>query len=843
MTKNRILRTVLWGLCLLVTSAGYSQKWVDLTIWVNGACGMCADRIEQAALSIEGVERAEWEVDTRLLKLQVSNPKDFDEMQIHYAVSGVGHDTRKALALDEVYGDLPGCCLYRSFGTEQLDIIRGRIVEKKEDGSLEPLIGVNIFWEGREVGAVSDLDGHFELGRIADGQFVVFSFIGYEPLRLDVSEKDQIEVVLEEGVLLESVEVVHKRQTTEVSLLSPAKVQTLNRGELQKAACCNLSESFETTPSVDVSFTDAVTGTRQIQLLGLAGPYVQMTQENMPGIRGIAGIYGMALTPGPWLESVQLAKGPGSVVNGYESMTGQINMELKKPQVGEKFFLNLYGNQGGRMELNTNWRQELGKGWSTGILAHASTIRQLNDRNKDGFLDMPLTDELLLINRWKWKVGNGWEGQFGVKGSYLKRSGGQVSRYDSNNFSPTNGWGSELLSRRFSGWMKTGRVFPGRPYASVGFQMAASYHEQDAFFGERRYDARHHSGYANLIYQDIIGSTAHEIKTGASFQYDRYNEELADATFDREEIVPGAFFEYSWKPSEKFTVVGGVRGDHHSNFGFFASPRVHARFAPQPENSFRISGGSGRRTASIIAENIGLLASNRAFNFPLNLTAGNPYGLDQEVSWNAGFNWTREFLSEEQPVVIGVDVYHTRFSRQIVVDLENPRQVSFYNLSGTSWSNSIQFQVDLTPFEGFNMRLAYRFNDVQMDYESGQLERPWVAKHRAFINMGYEAKGGWKADFTLNWQGSRRIPNTLSNPETYQLDERSVPYFLAYSQVSKTWDDRFDLYLGAENLFNFVQENPILAADLPESPYFDASMIWGPIFGRMVYAGLRYRIE
>ena len=821
------------------------QKQSDFSIWVDGACGMCTERIEKAAMSVAGVKKVRWEVETRMLNLEVDNPSNFDEMQVHYAVTGEGHDTKKLLAPESVYSSLPGCCQYRSFSSElgnSSATIRGRIVEKMEDDTYMPLIGVNIYWEGKETGAVSDLDGHFELGRLPDSRFLIFSYTGYEPLRIDANGKDQMEVELKEGVLLEAVEVVHRKQSTEISMLSAAKVQQINRGELQKAACCNLSESFETTPSVDVSFTDAVTGTRQIQLLGLAGPYVQMTQENMPGIRGIAGIYGMGLTPGPWIESIQLAKGPGSVVNGFESMTGQINLELKKPQVGEQFYLNVYGNQGGRMELNSNWRHEINKKLSTGLLIHASTLQKLNDRNQDGFLDMPLTEEILLLNRWKWKLNRGWEGQFGIKASYLKKSGGQLSVYDDANLSPV-GWGSVLKSRRLSGWLKTGRVFPERPYASMGFQLAGSLHQQDAYFGERQYDALHHSGYANFIYQDIIGTTAHELKTGASFQYDLVEEVLGTDNFRRKETVPGIFGEYSWKPSEKVSLVAGLRSDYHNNYGFFVSPRLHLRIAPQLDNSIRLSFGSGRRTASVIAENIGTLASNRAFVFPSLSNNGLPYGMKQEVSWNAGLNWTKEWSSETRPVIFSVDLYHTSFSQQIVVDLENAREIRFYNLQGKSWSNSFQTQLDVTPLEGLDLRLAYRLNDVQVDYEQGRLERPWVAKHRSFINIAYETKSNWKFDFTLNWQGSRRIPDTRMNESNYQLPERSPDYFLAYAQLSKSWKNNLDVYVGVENLFNFVQENPILAADMPEGSYFDASMVWGPIFGRMIYAGMRYQIN
>jgi outer membrane receptor for ferrienterochelin and colicins len=820
-----------------------------LSIWVDGICGMCKDRIEEAVLTIAGVKKASWDVPSRILQVKVLDPENFDEMQIHNTVAGVGHDTKKVKATEEEYEQIHACCKYRDSevaaaheGYAEGDV-RGRIVEVDSDGERIPLIGVNVYWEGSASGVVTNEYGHFSLDRISETDQLVISYIGYSPMTLDVADKDQLEVSLSEGVLLEAVEVVRKKGTTEVSYLKAVKVQQINRGELRKAACCNLSESFETNPSVDVSFTDAVTGTRQIQMLGLAGPYVQITRENMPDIRGLSAIYGLTYTPGPWVESIQLGKGPGSVVNGYESMAGQINVELKKPQEGEQLHLNFYGNQGSRLEGNANWRVQLNENWSTGLLVHGSLLRQKNDRNEDGFLDMPLSEDLILINRWKWYGQGGWEGQFGFKGTFMNRSSGQLSYFDEENFSPTNGWGAEVDTRRLEGWMKTGRVFPNRPYASMGFQFSGLYHEQNAFFGERMYDGIQRSAYGNFIYQTIINTTDHEIKTGASLQYDQYEEQLGDTEYDREEIVPGAYMEYTFKPDEKFTLVAGLRGDYHNNFGFFASPRLHMRYALAELSILRASAGSGRRTASVLAENIGALASNRQFVIQ-SVRTDQPYGLDQEISWNFGLNFTQGLILNDREFTLGVDLYHTRFNQQIIVDYDqNPQELNFYNLDGESWSNSAQVQVDYELLKDLDIRLAYRFNDVQMDFQQERLEKPFVAQHRAFVNLAYELKGGWEIDLTVNWQGSKRLPFTASNPEAFQLEERSPDFFLTNTQITKSWNEVFDLYLGVENLFNFVQQSPILSADDPSSPYFDASLVWGPIFGRMVYVGARYEIK
>ena len=576
-------------------------------------------------------------------------------------------------------------------------------------------------------------------------------------------------------------------------------------------------------------------------MLGLAGPYVQITRENLPDVRGLAAIYGLVYLPGPWVESIQLAKGPGSVVNGYEGITGQINVELKKPEEGERFYFNVYGNESSRWEANANARFEVGKNWHTGLLVHGNWQPGQNDRNGDGFLDMPTGTEWTAVNRWKYQNENGWNGQFGFKATNFDKTSGQLVINDApGQFAP---WDARIRTRRLEGWAKAGRVFPTRPEASIGLQLSAMSHDQNASFGGTRYDADQQSFYANLIYREVLGNSAHRLNTGLSLQLDTYDEWLDERSFDRNETVPGAFVEYTFQPNDNFTAVAGLRGDHHKQFGFFLTPRLHLRYALSERSVLRMSAGQGRRTASIIAENLGMLASSRSFILE-NKSNNNPYGLDQEVAWNVGINLRQTFILEDRELILTLDGYHTRFEQQVLADYDqSPREVRFYNLEGRSYSNTLQGQIDYALLRNLDLRIAYRFNDVRTDYQQGRLERPFVARHRAFANLAYATDNGWDFDLTFNWQGAKRIPSTAANPEIYQMPGRSPDFLITNAQISKRWWDRFDLYLGVENLFDFVQENPIIAADDPFGPYFDSSLVWGPIFGRMVYAGMRFSVE
>ena len=465
------------------------------------------------------------------------------------------------------------------------------------------------------------------------------------------------------------------------------------------------------------------------------------------------------------------------------------------------------------------------------------------NRNNDGFLDTPIGHSFIGLNRWKYIGADGLMMQFGIKGTFTNNYGGQMNFDPENDALTTNYWGMRLNVNRYEGWAKIGKVFLDKTWKTFGFQFSGIKHQQKSYFGLNQYDADQHSFYANFLYQSIIGNTNHKFRTGASFQYDNYSELLNESVYNRNEIVPGVYFEYTVKASEKLSAVAGIRFDYHNNFGAFLTPRLHVRYAISDNLVIRASGGRGERTASIIAENIGLLASSRQIIIQGD-ESDKPYGLKQEVAWNYGINITQSFRLAYRDGSIGFDFYRTQFENQIVVDVDqSPQTALFYNLDGQSFSNSFQAQVDYELIKRLDVRLAYRWFDVRTTYHENLLQKPLIAINRAFINLAYETRNHWKFDLTINWQGQKRIPFTNSNPPEYQLAEQSPDFVVINTQISKSWNENFEVYLGAENLFNYKQENPILSADKPFSPYFDASLIWGPVFGRNIYAGLRYKIK
>lgn len=844
-------------------------KDTTATFRVSGACEMCKHRIEET-LKIKGVRSADWNIDSKMLTV-VYSPRSVSFSKIHKKIAEAGHDTELEKANDAVYNELPDCCHYREMESmikkvqdsleksvitdtmkttnedlliTGIHLIKGVVLEEDKKGSFKPLLGASVIWMGTNKGTFTDSSGVFVINHDGSSDRLVISYTGYTADTITITNRRELKIILASGKVLSEVKVISKQRSTYLSAVNPIRTQVMTERELFKAACCNLSESFETNPSVDVSYNDAVTGSKQIQLLGLSGNYTQLTVENLPGPRGLATPLGLNSIAGPWVETIQLNKGVGSVVNGFESIAGQINIELKKPEKAERFYENMYINSMGKADFNLNLNQKIGKKWSTGLLLHDDLLyNKTIDFNKDGFLDLPNGNLFSAMNRWKFDDGKGFLTQFGIKYLNDSKTGGETLFDATNDKFTTNHYGLGISTKRYEGFAKIGYVFPEKKYKSIGLQVSAFAHRQDSYFGTTIYNAEQNNFYANLIYQSIIGNTNHKFRTGFSFVSDGYNEDFRSTIYKRTEAVPGAFFEYTFTPAEKFTVVAGLRTDHNNLFGWFATPRLHVRYEPVKGTTIRLSAGKGQRTANVFAENMSVFVSSRQVNI-LSTATGKAYGLDPEVAWNKGISIDQKFKLFNRDGLFSVDYFRNDFDQQVVVDLEDARQVKFYNLDGRSFSNSLQAELNVEPFRKFELRLAYRFFDVRTTYGNVLLQKPFTAKHRAFANLAYEING-WKFDYTFNYNGAKRIPNTSVNPIQYQRNTSSPSFVLMNAQISKTFGEQhqFEGYLGGENLGNYFQKNAIIAADQPFSPYFDASLIWGPVSERLIYIGLRYKLN
>lgn len=867
---------IITGNSLIAQLPNTELKDTSITFKVFGTCEQCKDRIEKV-IKIKGVKKGIWDVDSKLLNITY-NPSQVSLDKIENRIVAAGHDLVNKKAKDKVYKALPDCCHFREMEnmyqenetdttkkettekaflkadslaaevTPQIildkQIVKGVVMEANKKGEFIPLSHASIIWLNSKKGVSTDSNGVFLINRDGSENRLIVSYSGYKPDTITITNFEELKIILAADNQLKEVTVISKQRSTYLSAINPIRTQIMTERELFKAACCNLSESFETNPSVDVSYNDAVTGSKQIQLLGLSGNYTQLTIENLPGPRGIATPLGLNSIAGPWVESIQLTKGIGSVANGYESIAGQINVELKKPESSEKLYANVYVNDFGKTDINLNLSKKIGKKWSTGLLFHDDFLNNNKiDFNKDGFRDQPTGNQFGLINRWKFDDGKGFLTQFGFKILNDKKTGGEVSYNPASDKNTTNKYGLGINTERYEAFAKIGYVFPEKKYKSIGMQLVSITHKQDSYFGLTTYNANQQNFYANFIYQSIINNTKHKFRTGLSFLYDKYNEDFKTVVYKRTETVPGSFFEYTFTPDSKLSTVAGIRADYNNLFGFFVTPRLHIKYEPVNGTTIRLSAGRGQRTANIFAENTSVFVSSRQVNIISNNT-GLAYGLNAETAWNKGISIDQKFKLFNRNSLLSIDFFRNDFDNQVVVDLENAREIRFYNLQGKSFSNSFQAEINLEPLKQLELKMAYRYFDVKTTFSGKLLQRSLIANNRAFANVAY-ALSGWKFDYTISYNGKKRIPDTQLNPAAFQREEFAPDFVLMNAQISKTIGKKHpvDFYIGGENLSNFYQKDVIIASAQPFGAYFDASLVWGPVTGRMFYTGLRFKID
>lgn len=715
--------------------------------------------------------------------------------------------------------------------------VSGVVKVKKTNGSFEPMPYASIYWLEEKKVFESNDKGLFSFDRKNKEQIsLVATFVGYTQDTLILSKDDnRAELIIKEGAELEAARVVTRQQGNYISKLSSLKTEVITAAGLCKMACCNLAESFENSASVTVGYSDAITGARQIRLLGLSGIYTQMLDENRPVMRGIASPFGLSYIPGQWLESIQIAKGPSSVINGLEAISGQINLEHRKPTAEQPLFVNLFLSSALRTEANIVSSLQLNNKWSTVILGHVSNDPATHDGNNDGFRDEPQSLQFNLSNRWLYMAENGTQIRFGFKALSDDRLAGQMD-FSRDNERTTQSWGSNIKNSGFNGYAKAGFPLTSNNSQNIAIVVDYAYHKLDSYFGLKDYNANQNSLFANLIYQNEMNEN-HKYSLGLSAHADKIEEHVRDyfrmTYYDfypgREENAIGGYGEYTYTNEEKISIVTGFRLDYNNIHGWLPAPRINIKYAFDPRLIFRALAGRGFRSAYIIPDNMGILSTGRRIE-----SWGN---LDIEDAWTYGANLTGYFPLGFEDASLSFDYFRTDFNKQVIVDQEyDLSKISIYNLDGRSYTNTYQVDLSVEPTERLTMLATIRYTDAKTTLKGqGLVDKPLTSRYKGVFNVQYATRMNiWTFDFTAQLNGPSRIPDFAGGGE-------SPVYPMLFAQVTKKFRD-LEVYVGAENLTNYKQENPILDAQNPYSENFNASIIWGPLMGTKVYAGLRFTL-
>ena len=701
--------------------------------------------------------------------------------------------------------------------------VRG--VVKDQSGSV--LIGANVVWIGTNYGTSTDANGSFVLERRPNMNTIVVSFVGFDNDTISCEGLDFVEVTLSGEITLDDV-VVKAQRPGRMKARGAENIEILTNTELCRAACCNLGESFSTNPSVDVNYTDAATGAKQIKLLGLSGSYVQMLTENVPAFRGAAAPFSLGYIPGTWMQSIQVSKGAATVKNGYESITGQINVEYLKPQSDEELDVNLFLDSHMKIETNIEGNYHFNDALSTGLLAHYENMWMEHDGNDDGFMDMPKVQQFDFMNRWMYKKDR-YIMQTYVKALKEDRKGGQME--DAHNHvkvADNQLYRINIESERYEGVLKNAYIFDEVHNTNVALILSGSIHKMNSLYGLKTYDVDNNNAYAQLMFETEF-TPRHSISTGLSFNHDCFDERwtlVPDLVKAPDENIVGAYAQYTFNLDDKLVLMAGMRGDHSDLYGTFFTPRAHVKWAPCDLLKLRFSAGKGYRTPRPMLDNHTLLASSR------NIIVDN--NLKQEEAWNYGATASFDIDIFEKCLIINLEYYYTNFTNQVVTDLDSDaHKVRFSNLDGISYSHTFQIDATYPFFEGFSLLGAFRYNDVKTTVNGVLREKPLTSRYKGLMTATYKTPLEiWQFDVTMQVNGGGRMPDGFGTFDAYPILNAQILRWFRWGNI----------YIGGENLTNFKHKNPIVGCHDPWGDNFDATMIWGPVDGIMFYAGIKWKL-
>src|SRR5690625_759618 len=718
------------------------------------------------------------------------------------------------------------------------------ITGKVTNENNEPLNGANVFWESTTVGSITDFNGEFEITtKDISQKTLIANYMGHTADTMEITNQKHVVFKLNESEALDAVVIKSQRDGVVISNLTPMKTEMITEFELGKAACCDLSGCFETQTTVQPQITNVVTNSKELRILGLSGVYNQVLIDGFPMIQGLTYTYGISSIPGTLVDNIYVSKGANSVLQGYESISGQINVITKEPDNTDKLLLNGYINSFGEKQVNANYAFQKGK-WSNLTAVHTVQPASKTDGDDDGFLDLPLLTRYMVFN--KLKYGNerdwGWNSSVGMRFVNEQRIGGQTDFNADTDKGSDAIYGQTVNYNQPEIWTKTGY----RQNDQHNFALYASgyYQNQHSYFGTVKYDANQTNFHTRLQYE--FNYDDHLLKTGLSFRHLNLEEDIAftsntlqrtyDGNYLKNENIAGAFAENTMSLFEdKLTWIAGIRVDNHNEFGTMVTPRTLLKYDLTPNTIIRANIGTGWKTVNLFSENIGLMVSSRDIVFGEQL--------EPEKALNTGINVTQKFRNQNLSGFFSADYYRTDFQNQIFPDYDtDPTKVIIDNFTGKSVSNTFQAEVYLNFWSQLEFKTGYSFLDVYREVDGEKVLLPFNPKHRVVTTLGYKPLSNkYRMDMNIHWYGEQKLPDTQSNPIEFQRAGFSEDYMLVNAQFTYNID-KFELYTGCENIFDFKQEQPIIGSEDPFGQYFDTSSVWGPTRGREFYVGVRYRV-
>ncbi|MBI5404001.1 MAG: carboxypeptidase-like regulatory domain-containing protein [Ignavibacteriae bacterium] len=709
----------------------------------------------------------------------------------------------------------------------------------------EPLEGAVIKWIGTRKGTLTEKDGKFsiEADKISDRRFVVI-FVGYKTDTVEVGDKNFIEISILNNASTKTIVVEGQVNSSFIDDHDHSKTEVITSAELKKDACCDLSGCFGKNASVDVTVTDILTNTKELKVLGLEGSYTQILVDNMPIMTGLVTKYGVTSIPGTLIDRINISKGSNSVIQGYESISGIMNVMLKDYSTSEKVLMNGFLNSALESQLNLNTSAKLKK-WNTLFAFQTVQESRKVDDNGDGFLDAPLTRRYMFYNKWKYgspEDSTNTNAVIGLRYLDERRIGGQKNFDYNSNLGSSTVYGQTVNLHNGDAYARINQLLGNQSQIKV--YLNGGFFNQTSYYGATLYEGKQRNFNINALYEFPVFEHS-TLRFGSSYKYENINEDvkfLSASTktyagnYEKNESVPGVYTEGSFELEQlKLSFIGGVRVDFHNEHGTIPTERFLVKYQISDKTIARASFGTGFRTVNPYSEYPSFLGSGKDIRGIRNI--------QPERTINYGIDLLQYFVIGGLSGNVNVDFYKTVFSNKVIAECDAmPYMYMFTNFSDAG-SNVFQVESSVNFLQQLDFKLAYKFIDLYYYKNGARLEQPFNSKHRVLMGITYTYPGNsWILNYYLQWFGKQSIPSTAKYPVQYQVPSESDAYAMMNIQFTKNFR-LFEFYTGIENLLNYTQPNPIISADNPFDKNFETGYVWGPTRGREIYFGIRYMIK
>ena len=716
-----------------------------------------------------------------------------------------------------------------------------------------PLEGASVIVKDFNFGTITDASGAFSLSlsNIKNPKITI-SYLGYKSFNLKITkisnDLGNIELVSDDKL----DEVVISGTLKPVSRLkSPVSVEVYAESFFKANPTSSIFEALDIINGVRPQLNCNVCSTGDIHINGQEGSYTMILIDGLPTVSGLSSVYGLSGIPQSLIERIEIIKGPASTLYGSEAIGGVINLITKIPENASRFSFDSFTSNWGDLNLDLGHQYRLSKKINGLLGVNYFKYSNPVDNNSDGFTDLTLQDRISVFN----KLNIGKRLSFASRFVYEDRWGGEM------NWNPTFRGGNLVYGES----IYTSRVELFGTYKfnnEISFQFSFNDHNQNSVYGTTLFKADQSIAFGQFIWNRTIKK--HDLVIGAAYRFTFYDDNTT-ATFNeflginKEEItqLPGVFIQDEIKFNELNSLLLGFRYDYNSIHGTIFTPRLNYKISNQDLSSIlRISIGSGYRIAQIFTEDHAALTGARDVVF-LN-------DLDPETSWNINLNYVyKMYLKQGHILNFDASIFRTDFSNKILPNYDtDPNLIIFDNLSGKSVTQGISLNFNSVFQNGLRISLGATYIDSYID-SKGLKTIPYLTeKFQGVWNIKYEFQ---KSNITLDFTGT--ITGPLKLPLLGDLDPRSQfsPTFnIINLQLTKGWNNSYELYGGVKNILNFTPADNSIARAFdpfdrevkfdasgaaqvsPGNPYaltFDPSYVYASNQGSRFFIGFRYYLN